>query len=146
VGDTLFYLIYESKQTSKLSIAQIKDLANKAAKKNTLLNITGLLVRKNNGFIQYLEGPKTAITMLYEEILRDERHHSVTLLKKGHIIKRKISGWSLSLLLKHVTSEEIQRIESLKTKRPKIFKELEHIENENLKLVISLLKDHENSN
>ena len=141
MDNSLFYLIYKSQETSKMSIAQIEKLTNEAAKKNSLLNITGLLIRKNNGFIQYLEGYKTTISILYETILRDKRHHSITLLKKGYIKERKFGAWSM--LLKHVTSEEINKIETLKTKNSKSFK----IANSgNLNLILDLIKTYENPN
>ena len=140
----MFYFIYESKETSTMPIAQVEKLAKEAAKKNASFNITGLLVRKNNGFLQYLEGPKKAITLVYKSILRDRRHHCITILKKDYINKRKFDRWSM--LLKNITSEEIKKIETLKTKNSKFLKKINEANNNNLNLILDLIKTLENLN
>jgi len=108
----LFYIIYESIETGKLSISEIEELASAARKKNFKLDVTGLLIRKNKGFIHYLEGAKNTVALLYEEILRDKRHHSLVLVTKGYTPNRKFTNWSL--LLKFVTEQEINAIEGIR--------------------------------
>lgn len=140
----LFYLIYESIETRKLPISALEDLAAAARKKNFKLDVTGLLIRKKQGFIQYLEGNKTTVTLLYEEILRDKRHHSLVVLAKGHIRQRKFASWSL--LLKFVTNDEIHTIESI---RSNTFKRRKNKKASNLNIldtISELQRDYKNYN
>lgn len=140
----LFYIIYKSTETRKMSISQIEDLANAASKKNLKLGVTGLLIKKKQGFIQYLEGDKTTIIMLYEEILRDKRHHSLAVLAKGHIPYRKFTKWSM--LLKYVTKKEIQEIEMNRGKSPKFRKKKNWGSFDNLDIILELINSYKSHN
>lgn len=122
-----------------MSISEIEEMASSAKKKNFKLDVTGLLIRKTKGFIQYLEGDKTTITELYEEILRDKRHHSLVVIDKGYTTHRKFAKWSM--LLKYVTKEEIQAIEAIRNKSAKYRKK----ENwGNLEAVLEVIKNYQN--
>lgn len=144
MDNRLFYLIYKSTEATKMSITKIQKLTNKAVEKNAKLNITGLLIRKENGFAQYLEGGKTTILMLYESILRDKRHHSIILLDKNYLAERKFSQWSM--LLRHVTLDEMQKIETLKGKQPNLTNTTTKVTTENLEPIVDLIEIYKNHN
>lgn len=137
---TVFHLIYKSTEAYKMSIEELDELTNFAKIQNALSNITGLLIRKNGGFIQYLEGNKADITTLYEKIVNDKRHHTVTLITKGYIKKRKFEKWSM--LLKSISSSEIQDIQN--NLRKKL--ELRNSEEINRLLIHELIKTYEIQN
>jgi len=93
---------------------QLQGMIEKARVSNLSNDITGLLIKLEGGYIQYVEGHKNHIVMLYEKLLRDERHHSLELLKRGNIEKRRFGKWSM--LFQNVTKEQIRDIEKRKNR------------------------------
>lgn len=140
----LFYLIYKSCEVNKMPISELEELAINSSKKNLKLGITGLLIRTNEGFIQYLEGDRTAVVMLYDDILCDKRHHSVKVVDKGNTVERKFEKWSM--LLKEVTIEEICNIESNKNKSSLLKKDKHFIMFDNKDKVLELINSFQNHN
>lgn len=144
MSEELFYLIYRSEEATKMSIEAVQELTNLAAKRNKKENITGLLIREANGFTQYLEGNKRALMMIFESILNDKRHHSIKVLARGFIEERKFGKWSM--LLKHVSAEEIETIEFNLNQNKKTVKRPAQISNSHLALVLDLIKGFQYSN
>lgn len=105
----LYFLIYRSTETRKLSVQEMNKLVRNAQHFNKIKNITGILIYKSGTYVQYIEGKKVDIIMLYEKLLRDERHHSINLLERKSISKRRFSKWAM--LLKFITSKQIIEIE-----------------------------------
>jgi hypothetical protein len=58
--------------------------------------ITGLLVAGGNRYMQIIEGPRGAVSRLYENIQRDRRHLAVTTLVNRTTYKRAFEGWSMA--------------------------------------------------
>ena len=74
-------------------IRAILDTANQF---NDAHDITGCLLYYNNEFVQLLEGDKTEVLDLYENIKRDKRHSYVLLLGKGEKEKRLFDNWNMA--------------------------------------------------
>lgn len=91
-------LIYVSKSVQMLSSTQLTELVAKSAAKNTAINVTGVLLKVGNQFLQVLEGPEQAVDQLYDKIGRDERHTGMRLLYKEPLGERIFGQWSMGLL------------------------------------------------
>jgi hypothetical protein len=57
--------------------------------------ITGMLLYKDGGFMQVLEGAGDAIDRAYARIRRDPRHKDRAILRGGEIDARGFPGWSM---------------------------------------------------
>ncbi len=63
--------------------------------KNPALGITGVLCYGGDVFMQVLEGGRSTVNTLYNDIVRDRRHHDVTVLYYEEISERRFSGWTM---------------------------------------------------
>lgn len=88
-------LVYVSQDTQHLSEAEIAQLLQKWGKKNDSLQVTGLLIRDRDSFLQILEGNKAVIDDLFQTISRDSRHAKLTKLVEAPIKNRSFSNWSM---------------------------------------------------
>lgn len=73
----LTYLVYISAPTRTMRPEDLESILLTARAHNLSADITGLLILRDDCFIQFLEGPPREIDALMESILADDRHHRV---------------------------------------------------------------------
>lgn len=73
------------------------DIERVALKANAETGITGFLICARNWFAQVVEGPTHAIDALYDKLARDPRHHSLRLVERGAIVRRRFPEWHMAL-------------------------------------------------
>lgn len=91
-------LIYISRARSTVSPEALRDLADRAARRNASRNITGILIQLGNYFIQVLEGPEDVVMALFHTITDDSRHTQVRLLHKEATATPAFAQWSMGCL------------------------------------------------
>ena len=94
----LYHLGYASTETRPFSGDELRALLESARVENEKLDITGLLLHRDNCFFQVLEGRKQVVEDLYEYIARDPRHHRVELLFEGDIDEREFTDWRMGFV------------------------------------------------
>ncbi len=108
------FIFYSSKASFDLSKEELNALISEARYNNNKNQVTGILLYMNNTFLQYIEGPEKNIDTLYNKILKDDRHHSLSILESGLKPIRQYEDWTM--LFKKVSSQESdQLLQSLKT-------------------------------
>lgn len=98
VEDELFRITYASTQTSKMSSSELIDVLNCARKRNQELNITGVLLHREDSFLQVIEGEKSAVVALFDRIKQDSRHQRIEVLINAPIQEREFSDWQMGFL------------------------------------------------
>lgn len=96
--DELYRLSYASTQTSPMGAAALVGLLNQARDSNKRMNITGVLLHREDSFLQVIEGRKTDVLNLFEQIKRDPRHQRVEVLADDFIEDREFSDWQMGFL------------------------------------------------
>lgn len=96
-SDTLYSLVYISRESAPMSRDDLLALLAQSRPKNQSRDITGLLVHKAGHFLQVLEGPKDAVESLMATIARDPRHQKVSILVRDTISERRFGNWSMAL-------------------------------------------------
>ena len=92
-------LVYKSETSwDLLSNDTLRALATKAQTNNSSQSISGLLILSGETFLQVLEGPSDVVNPLYHKILKDERHHDVTLISYEQIASRCFDDWSMRVV------------------------------------------------
>ena len=91
----LYELVYVSTAIRLFKEQQLKDLLVEARERNQALSVTGMLLYKNQSFLQLLEGCKENVLKLYESIGRDKRHFRVKTLHEGYSQQRKFENWAM---------------------------------------------------
>lgn len=76
--------------------ATLRDIVARAAPRNREADVTGLILAGERTFIQVLEGPRTAVSMLFQDICRDQRHRNIVLAEMTEIVAYTFPRWGLA--------------------------------------------------
>jgi len=99
-------LVYLSKEKYPFTEGGIQVLAQKSARKNAALHISGYLAYKEGLFVQYLEGPKNNLNDLFHVIRADSRHQIFKEIRIGELGKRHFKGWDM----RHLEYKELHHV------------------------------------
>lgn len=91
----LICLVYVSENVRHLGEADIVQQLQKWGSKNESLNVTGLLIRDADSFLQILEGERAVVDDLFRTISHDTRHAKITKLAEVPIKERSFRNWSM---------------------------------------------------
>lgn len=111
-------LCYASTATERCSSIEIGLIVEAAKKNNARLNITGVLFFGNNYFLQILEGPRHHINILYNKIVKDERHTNMQVLELREIGSRCFPEWTMKYMRSPSVAAKIYREVGLKEFNP----------------------------
>ncbi|MFT7032570.1 MAG: hypothetical protein ACJA2S_001070 [Cyclobacteriaceae bacterium] len=92
----MFYLIYTSQQGSPISNKMLRDILLKSKSRNKACNVTGILIRIEDRFIQLLEGEEEDVEKIYSSICRDIRHHHISKVLTGYRSERLFRDWAMA--------------------------------------------------
>ena len=86
----LVRLLYASRAIDRIDEALLRSILEQSRANNQEHGITGILCTYLEGgvFLQALEGGREAVNRLYGNIVRDTRHHDVTILDFAEIEER----------------------------------------------------------
>jgi hypothetical protein len=101
-----FFLIYVSIANEPFSDADLVDLLNVSRRNNEVSGITGMLLYKDQRFLQILEGDEHAVRQTYDRILRDPRHRDAVTLLEGEQSEREFEEWSMAF--KHLDDDAVR--------------------------------------
>ena len=88
-------LLYVSRQAEATPDSLVESILLQSRRNNPELGITGVLCHGGELFLQVLEGGREAVNLLYNRIVCDRRHKSVTLLHYEEILERRFGGWTM---------------------------------------------------
>lgn len=91
----LVRLIYASTATEGVGMTEFKGILQQSQANNHRRDLTGVLAFNSKVFLQGLEGSREQINELYSRLMRDTRHHTVSVLEYAEIEERDWSQWSM---------------------------------------------------
>lgn len=91
----LIRLIYASTAQEGVDLNEFKRILLQAQTNNHRRDLTGMLAFNSKIFLQALEGARDQVNDLYARLIRDPRHHTVTMLGYKEIEERHWSNWSM---------------------------------------------------
>jgi hypothetical protein len=91
----LIRLIYASTAQPGVDLNEFKRILLQAQTNNHSRDLTGTLAFNSKIFLQALEGARDQINDLYARLIRDPRHHTVTMLGYKEIEERHWANWSM---------------------------------------------------
>ena len=92
----LFSLVYTSRAVAPMTRDDLTGLLQQARSHNTSARLTGVLLYRDQTFVQLLEGQRNRVEPLYESIRRDPRHHEVTTVSTREQLDRQFPDWSMA--------------------------------------------------
>ena len=104
---------YISKFARPFTREEIRQLADDAAKRNTPLGVTGILMSTGDIFYQVLEGPVDSVDGLFEKIAVDPRHTDVLVLGvQDDLEDRQFPTWGMKRL--NLDDAAVSRLEPVR--------------------------------
>lgn len=91
----LVRLVYASQLTEPLSRTALQGILATSVRRNSAESVTGFLCVSPRYALQCLEGPREAVNDVYSRIVRDPRHHSVTLIRYVEPWRRLFAAWAM---------------------------------------------------
>lgn len=88
-------LLYASRATDANHAAMTETILAQCRAHNPAHGITGILCTGGDIFMQVLEGGRSEINALYNQIVRDPRHADVVILSYEEITERRFAGWTM---------------------------------------------------
>ena len=89
------FILYISRVSDQCGDRQMTDILVTSRSNNAKNSVTGMLVRSDSAFLQYIEGSEDTIDNLFWTIERDNRHHSVKTITEGLIDDRVFFDWEM---------------------------------------------------
>ena len=91
----LHSILYVSVTNKDYSKNELDKLLVQFRTNNKVYNITGILLYYNRNIIQYIEGEPEKIYILFNNIVKDDRHYHVIKLNSENIDCRKFPEWDM---------------------------------------------------
>jgi hypothetical protein len=91
----LIQLVYASVAAKPFTGEELNELVTAARANNARLGVTGLLLYKNESFLQVLEGEEGKTSRLFEKIRMDSRHDSVVMLRRRPVEEPSFPDWAM---------------------------------------------------
>ncbi|MEN8772277.1 MAG: BLUF domain-containing protein [Akkermansiaceae bacterium] len=92
---SMFRLAYVSEASVGFGPEDLRDICSKSAERNSLADITGILVMDRGKILQVLEGSKQSVESLFAKISRDPRHANISQVSGSEQSGRLLTTWSL---------------------------------------------------
>lgn len=99
----MFALIYTSDAVQDCDKSMLMNILNTSIKHNAQNEVTGVLLYREQKFMQLLEGEEKTVMDLYQRIAEDKRHTNCQILHSFNIAKRNVDQWSMGFL--HVEAD-----------------------------------------
>lgn len=109
----VFHLVYFSEAVDDLSYTDLQDILEVSRKNNARDNITGLLIYRDDFFIQVLEGDQDKVEATLEKIRHDDRHYKVKILLQGMTTSPLFQDWHMAFHDGDLSSNHNPYIEKL---------------------------------
>ncbi len=93
--EPLTFIVYASRARGAFGHAQLVELLTQSRERNARDHVTGMLVYRDQDFIQMLEGPDHAVRGLLDRIAADDRHTDVRVLLDETVAERRFATWSM---------------------------------------------------
>jgi hypothetical protein len=75
----------------------LADIQAVSAARNSMLDITGLLIASPEFFAQVLEGPIDDVEAVMASILADPRHHDIRIVGRSDVATRRFPRWRMAV-------------------------------------------------
>ncbi|MFP5519951.1 MAG: BLUF domain-containing protein [Bdellovibrionia bacterium] len=92
----IYQLIYLSHASKDLNYSDLENILQVSRKNNEALKLTGILIYKDDQFIQLLEGDRENVLSIMDRIEHDQRNQNVKILYQGESAERFFADWSMA--------------------------------------------------
>lgn len=104
----MIHMVYVSSASRDMGEEDLVSLLEQSRIRNKKQSVTGMLLYAEKMFFQLLEGEKSDVDDIYEDVVRDNRNKWNIVLLEEEISKRTFPDWSMGF--KHLSGKEVSSI------------------------------------
>lgn len=93
-----YAIFYVSTAVKDLNRQEIDKILNYAKQYNNENNLTGILLYSEGNFFQVLEGEKSEVLKIYDQIQEDERHYNIIKIFSKEVPQRTFDGYEVDYI------------------------------------------------
>lgn len=105
-------LLYVSTASAEVCMEDVRRIVDRAQVRNRQHDVTGMLVFHPPYFVQVLEGRPAALDTVMAHVRRDVHHHSIRLIERVDIERRRFDRWGMVLLCPSVLAVDLAAMEN----------------------------------
>ncbi|RVU13860.1 BLUF domain-containing protein [Methylobacterium oryzihabitans] len=98
----IFRIIYKSTAAHPAPVmlgqGHVAAILRASRRRNAATGVSGVLVYTGAGFLQVLEGSRPAVQTVFETLLVDRRHHTLSVIEMDLVPARRFGGWAMAFL------------------------------------------------
>lgn len=94
----LIQVIYASAATTPFTPQALRGLLAKSRSRNTLYDVSGMLLYHGGSIVQVLEGSEESVNLIFASVEKDPRHDRIRCLSRGPIKTREFDAWSMGFV------------------------------------------------
>ena len=91
----LKFILYVSEVADQCGDRETTNILKTSRSNNAKRSVTGMLVRKEREFLQFIEGPAEIVDALFDKIKVDDLHRSVKIVEQGIASDRVFFDWEM---------------------------------------------------
>lgn len=91
----LFSLVYASDAARPLADTDLDAILARSRDWSHTVGLTGMLLFKDESFMQVLEGPERMVRKTFRFIRKDRRHRDVRILSESQVSSRQFGPWTM---------------------------------------------------
>ena len=96
IDSDLEAIVYVSSAVRLFSLEEVAHLLQRARERNEDYGVTGVLLYHGGNFMQYIEGPKDSLDVIYDIIKKDDKHTGIIVVSREVIERRQFDDWSMA--------------------------------------------------
>lgn len=109
------HLLYRSFSTATLKDKQLQLILEKSQANNAKNDVTGILLYRNNTFLQLLEGPEKQVLTCMQRIRKDPRHHTAAVIFLDSSDQRIFPNWTMGHVPEKIILKPLEKINFVMT-------------------------------
>ena len=106
----IFHLVYVSRAAEDISYTDVQDILKVSRQHNVIAGISGMLIFREDYFLQLLEGSEAEVKSVLGKIMMDDRNHSLRVLIEAEGPEPLCKGWSMAFLDGDISSNETREL------------------------------------
>lgn len=95
MAEEVFQIIYVSRETRRMTDADLEEILTLSRSNNAEQQVTGMLLYSDGSFIQVLEGPQDGVREIFDLIQMDDRHTDILVLTETYVEGRAFPDWKM---------------------------------------------------
>ena len=103
-------LVYQSRAGDDFTHGDVFEIIRTSARRNLDRGITGFLLFKDDRFLQLIEGERSDLDTLLEDLKLENRHCDLEILQRRPIAERRFEHWVMKRIVANMSASDLRMV------------------------------------